>query len=66
MAEAKVKRWGNSLGIILPKDLVKIEDLNKGDTVKIEVAKEKRVNGFGMFKGIPKFKEEKEEHEEFW
>lgn len=64
--EAKVKQWGNSLGLIIPKDIVKNEDLNRGDTVKVEILKEKRVDGFGIFKGAPSFEEEKEEHGEFW
>ena len=58
MTEAKVKRWGNSLALIIPKDLVKIEDLSIGDTVKIEISKEKIVDGFGMFKSAPPFSRE--------
>lgn len=66
MTEAKIKQWGNSLGLIIPKRITKMEELNAGDVVKVEIYKEKRVDAFGMFKGIPKFKEEKEEHGEFW
>ena len=62
MAETKIKRWGNSLALIIPKEIAKREELNAGDVVKVEVSKEKRVDGFGMFKGIPKFKEDKEDH----
>ena len=65
MTELKVKQWGNSLGIIISKDIVKIENINEGDLVKVDISKEKRINGFGMFKGIPSFKEDKEEHPEF-
>jgi len=50
MAEARIKQWGNSLGIIISKDIVK----------------EKRMDGFGIMKNIPSFKEDKEEHKEFW
>ena len=66
MAETKIKQWGNSLGLIVPKEIVKLEDLNEGDIVKVEIIKEKRVDGFGLFKGIPSFKEEKEEHGDLW
>ncbi len=66
MAEARVKQWGNSLGLIIPKEIAKLENLHQGDVVKLEISKERRINGFGMFKGIPSFKEEKEEHAEFW
>jgi|TARA_B100001971_G_C17942539_1_gene408405 hypothetical protein len=65
MAEVQVKEWGNSLGFIIPKDIVRHENLNKGETVKIDIIKEKRIDGFGMLKGAPSFKREKEEHDEF-
>ncbi len=66
IVEANIKKWGNSLGLIIPKKIVKIENLNVGDNIKVEISKEKRIDGFGMFKNIPSFKEEKEEHGEFW
>ena len=66
VAEAKVKQWGHSLGIIISKDLVRIENINAGDIVKVEISKEKRIDGFGMFKGIPSYTKEKETHGEFW
>ena len=66
MAEAKVKQWGNSLGIIIPKEIVKIEEVNEGDIIKVDIIKEKRLDGFGMFKGLPSFKREKYEHEDLW
>lgn len=66
MVEAKVKQWGNSLGLIISKDIVKVENIKVGDTVKVDILKEKRMDGFGIFKAIPSFKEDKEEHSEFW
>ena len=65
ITEIKIKQWGNSLGLIIPREVVKLEDLNEGDTIKIEIQKEKRVDGFGILKGVPLFKEEKEPGE-FW
>jgi len=66
MVEAEIKQWGNSLCIIIPKHIIRVEDLRIGDTIKIEISKEKRINGFGMFKGIPSFKEEEEPHGDLW
>jgi len=66
MTETKVKQWGNSLALIIPREIAKREELSAGDVVKVEISKEKRVDAFGMFKGLPKFKEEKEEHDELW
>ncbi len=66
MTEAKIKQWGNSLGLIISKDIAKLEDLKEGDIIKIDITKEKRENGFGILKNMPPFKEEKEEHTEFW
>ena len=33
---------------------------------KTKMKKKKYIDGFGMFKNIPSFKEEDEEHLEFW
>ena len=65
MAEVQVKEWGNSLGIIIPKEIVKHVDLHKGETIAVDIIKKKRMDGFGMLGGIGKFEEEKEPHEEF-
>ena len=66
MAETKIKKWGNSLALIVPKGIAKLEDLSEGDIVKMEISKEKRVDAFGMFKGLPRFKEEKDVHDDLW
>lgn len=66
MTEVKVKNWGNSLGLIIPKDIVKHENLHDGDTIKVDIVRSKQMDGFGMFKGLPKFQEEKEPHEDLW
>ena len=58
MAETKIKRWGNSLALIIPKEITKQEELDEGDMVKIEISKEKRIDGFGILKGAPKFSRE--------
>ena len=64
MAETKVKKWGNSLGLVIPKEITKLEDLNEGDIVKVDIMKERRVDAFGILKGKPSFKEEEEGHDE--
>jgi bifunctional DNA-binding transcriptional regulator/antitoxin component of YhaV-PrlF toxin-antitoxin module len=68
MTEAKVKKWGNSLALIIPKEVAKIEDIGEGDTVKIEVSKEKRIDGFGIWKGLnlPPFKRDLDGHDDLW
>jgi len=40
--KAKIRKLGNSLGIILPKDLLDVLDLKENDEVEIE-AKKKRI-----------------------
>ena len=63
MAEVKIKQWGNSFGVLLPKDLVQHENLKKGDIVKLDIVSSKRIDGFGIFKGSSRFMEEPE-HED--
>lgn len=37
--ESKVRRWGRSLGVVLPKAEIKIEGIKKDDTVTMLIAK---------------------------
>jgi len=65
MTEAKIKRWGNSLALIIPKEIAKQEELNAGDVIKIDISKEKRIDAFGMFRGAPSFSKEDEGDNDF-
>jgi len=49
MAEARIKKWGNSYGIIVPRDVVDRENINEGDVVKVDFIKDDE-DGFGMWK----------------
>lgn len=64
--ETNVKKFGNSLGLIIPRDIVRIENIKEGDKINFEIVKEKRLGGFGMFKGMKSFKREIEDHEDLW
>ncbi|MDA3836648.1 MAG: AbrB/MazE/SpoVT family DNA-binding domain-containing protein [Nanoarchaeota archaeon] len=39
--EAKIKKWGNSYGIILPRELIKEKDLKENDKIDFLIVKEK-------------------------
>jgi len=65
MTETKIKQWGNSLALIIPKEIAKREELSAGDTVKVDISKEKRVDAFGMFRGAPSFSKEDEGDSDF-
>lgn len=65
MTEAKIKQWGNSLALVIPKEIAKLEELNVGDVVKIDISKEKRVDAFGIFKGGPSFSRDDEADSHF-
>jgi hypothetical protein len=62
MAEARVKRWGNSFGIVIPREIVKMENIAAGDVIKIEISKSRPLDGFGMFSGIAPFDGEDDQH----
>ena len=36
---AQLKSWGSSLGVVVPKDIVKAEHLKEGDEIVIEIRK---------------------------
>ena len=56
--DVKVRKVGNSLGIILPRNVVEMEGIHNGETVRIAVLK-KRTHNFeellGLTAGAPSF-----------
>lgn len=50
--EAKIRKWGNSMGILLPRQAVKKEKFKDGETVKLFVAKKTNPikETFGIYK----------------
>ena len=65
MVEVELKEWGNSVGVILPAEQLKEFKLKKGDRIEIDIVPKKRIDGFGLFKGIAPYVEEEESHKEF-
>ena len=50
-ARSKIKRWGNSYVVIVPKEIVEKEGLKEGETVEISVRKTGDVNRlFGKYR----------------
>jgi len=51
--EAKTKKWGNSLGIVIPKEIVRKEKIREGQKVKILLVKDRGLlkETFGMMEG---------------
>lgn len=66
MVEVELKKWGNSMGIVLPIEKVRELGLRKGDRIDIKIMIKKRIDGFGIAKGTKPFREEKETHKKFW
>ena len=52
--ETKPKQWGNSLGITIPKDIVKNEKISEEESVTVFILKKKKTQSlekiFGTFK----------------
>ncbi len=50
--EAKVRKWGRSFGVVIPKDKVKEEGIKENETIKLLIAKKTNVlkETFGTFK----------------
>jgi antitoxin component of MazEF toxin-antitoxin module len=52
--ETKIKRWGNSFGVIVPINFIKKENLKEGSKVKIFIRAERKTKAgeiFGILKG---------------
>ena len=60
-AKAKIKCWGNSRGIVLPKALVEEEGLKEGEEVEVTVRK---VSDVCSLKGKYPFKDLQHEKDE--
>lgn len=41
--KGKVRAWGHSLGVIIPSELIKKEDIHEGDIIEIEIRKYKDI-----------------------
>lgn len=51
--ETKTKKWGSSLGIIIPKKIVILERIKEGQKINISILSKKKTTGgdiFGKFK----------------
>lgn len=60
-SKAKLKRWGNSYGVVVPKEMVEKEGLKEGEEVEISVRKAsdiKHLFGKYLFKDLQFQKEE--------
>ena len=50
--EAKIRRWGSSLGIVFPSEVIRKESLQEGDEIVIGIKKNKSLEGvFGSLRG---------------
>ncbi len=53
ITKAILRNWGSSLGVVVPKDVVRQEHLKEGEEVVIELHKKKTMRDvFGSMKGL--------------
>jgi hypothetical protein len=57
-----VRKWGNSLGIVIPRDAVGEAEVGDRDLVDVSIVKKKKTSGFGICRGAGPFVEEEEPH----
>ena len=55
-AVGKARKWGNSLGIVLPNEFVKAEGIEEGDEIVVIKKRHNLEPYFGALKGILKGK----------
>ncbi len=66
MVETKLRKWGNSIGAILPKKKLEELGLKEGDKIEINIITKRKLDGFGISKGAKPFKEKFKDRKEFW
>jgi antitoxin component of MazEF toxin-antitoxin module len=65
-AKTKIKHWGNSLGIVLPKALVEEEGLKEGEEVEVTVRKVTDVSSLRGKYPFKNLQNEKDEMKRGW
>ncbi|MBE0524247.1 MAG: hypothetical protein IBX40_07945 [Methanosarcinales archaeon] len=65
-ATVKLKKWGNSLGIVIPKDKIDELGLSEHDLIDIDIMKKEKISGFGIVKARAPFERDHAEHEDLW
>ncbi|MBU0662896.1 AbrB/MazE/SpoVT family DNA-binding domain-containing protein [Candidatus Micrarchaeota archaeon] len=55
---AEVKKWGNSLGVVIPRETARKLNLSEGRKVQLDILPRRRISGFGIAKGAMPFKRE--------
>ncbi len=64
--EAKIRKWGNSLGIVLPKKCVEKGRISPDDKVKVVItAVDKKGSASRLWAKLPLWKAKSEELEKF-
>lgn len=51
----RVRRWGNSVGVVIPAEIARAERFRPGDLVQIKIARVPSHEGFGMARGAKPF-----------
>ena len=51
-AKTKLRKWGSSFGVVIPKDIIKKEHLKIGEELVIEIKRKQSIKDiFGSLKG---------------
>lgn len=64
--ENQAKKWGNSFGVLIPREIARKINLKEGQILQIEVKLKKRIDAFGKFRNAGQFREEEQGHKELW
>jgi antitoxin component of MazEF toxin-antitoxin module len=62
-AIAKIRRIGNSFGVLLSRGLLERARVSEGERVLISLKKVEPENMFGIWEDLPPFEHKKEDHE---
>lgn len=63
LTTATVKKWGNSLGVIIDRQVSKKLGLKEGEQVQLDIEKNERISAFGKYPLLKSFERDHDDHE---
>jgi antitoxin component of MazEF toxin-antitoxin module len=66
MVDVTCRKWGSSLGVIIPKEIVERQHLTPGKTITLDIRTARKAGDFFGIKHIPNLKKALKDAQDEW